>query len=303
MRHLKKLICLSIVLSMFCSLNVFALEIDDMEEIGIPSNISMIEHNLITGEIEEKVYQENVNLTDTAMFLDPCMPSSIIGDDDREPIDYASGMPAAAIGKLLISGPNGKTYGGTGFLVADDLVLTAGHCLDSDIMGGHATSIVFKAGLNPDGTYIAAANAHESYLPAEWENNRNSDWDWALLRLDKSLGSTIGYINCRVETSPTGKSCEIQGYAGDWSTGGNTGVTQVVGYGSVLAHTTYKMYYNADTYKGMSGAPVFIAYAYGEYGALIGVSGIHTSGTNDTETRNSGTRITPSILTVISNKQ
>lgn len=229
MRRFKKLICLSIVLSMFCSLNVFAMEIGNMEEIGNPSNILMMEHNLITGEVEEKVYQEDTNLTDTAMFLEPCLPSSIIGDDDREPIDYASGLPATAIGKLIISAPNGKTYGGTGFLVSDDLVLTAGHCLDSDEMGGHASSIVFKAGLNPDGTYMASANAYESYLPAEWENNRNSNWDWALLRLDRSIGATIGYINCRVENSPTGKTCEIQGYPVEWSTGGNKGVTQVVG--------------------------------------------------------------------------
>lgn len=288
---------------MFCSLNVYAVEIENMEEMGITPNILMIEHNLITGEVEERVYQENKNLTDTAMFLEPCMPFSIIGDDDREPVDFVSGMPAEAIGKLIISGPNGKTYGGTGFLVSDDLVLTAGHCLDSDEMGGHATSIVFKAGLDADGTYIASANAHESFLPAEWENNRNSDCDWALLRLDKSIGTTIGYINCRVENSPTGKMCEIQGYPVEWSTGGNTGVTQVVGYGRVLDNTSYKIFYNADTTGGMSGAPVIITYAYGEYGALRGVSGIHTNGTSGSETRNSGTMITPSILTVIRNKQ
>lgn len=288
---LKKLLCLSAILSVVCSTTVYATE-------PTPS-ITMIEHNLSTGEVEETVYQNDTDLTDSSEFLNKCVPFTIIGDDDREPIDFPTSLPFSAIGKLSIIGPNGNTYGGTGFLVSDDLVLTAGHCLDGDDMGGHAVSITFRAGLNYNGTYLASANATESYLPSPWENERDMNWDWALLRLDKPIGASIGFLSLTVDNAPVGKACEIYGYPVDWSGGPNypTGISQVTGFGHVIGSSQYRINYDADTEGGMSGAPIFIA-----NGSSFHLSGIHTNGILANQSGNSGVRITSAILTVLNEK-
>lgn len=280
---------------MLFSLSVLAHENESEENTNQESEIVMIEHNLITGEVEENGYPINEDLTDSSMFLTPIAPFSIIGEDNREPVDF----PIEVIGKLEITGRNGKSYGGTAFLVSDDLILTAGHCLDNDEMGGHATKLVFKAGLHYNGSYIASANATESYLPPQWEENRDPNWDWALLRLDKPIGATVGYETIRVNEVPFGKACEIVGYDVNYSPKN----IQLIGFGHVQGYEQFRLYYNADTEGGMSGSPIYIAYAQNDYGTRFAISGIHTNGTSSSEARNSGVRITTSIINMLNYKK
>lgn len=297
MRKLKKIFCLSLTLSMLFSSNVYAQNLENAIEIDTTETISMTKYDLVTGEIEEEVYQENKNLTDSSTFIPSCSTFSIIGDDEREPIDFASYYPYSAIGRLEITFPNGSGYG-TGFVVSNDLVLTAGHNVELKRMGGSATKLIFKAGLHIE-SYIASANATAIYIPTQWKQSEDPNWDWALLRLDKSIGSKTGCINCRVEGNPNGMPCEVTGYAKDW----NPKTIQVTGFGRILDSTQYRLFHNADTEKGMSGAPIFIAYAIGDGTASIAVSGIQTQGTGDDEPRNSGVRITTSLLTVLNSKK
>lgn len=286
------------VASLLFSSYVYAEEADNEKQISIPDSFTMIEYDYETGEEKEVTYQTDTSLTDTSQFLSPVEPYSIIGDDEREPLDFPDSLPLSAIGKIYITGANGKHYVGTGFLVSDDLVLTAGHCLKNSEMGGNATGFEFKSGLYPNGAYRGSANAYRSYIPSQWENGYNSDWDWGLLRLDSPLGSSIGYLNCTTGPStPTGRQCEIMGYPEDWVTGQYQGTTQVVGFGTIMASSQYKIFYDADTTGGMSGAPIFISNT-----PNMSVSGIHTNGTGLTQPFNSGVRITSAILTVISQK-
>lgn len=283
------------MLSMFCFLDVSAKGIEQNAESSMRAEFVMVESDFITGKVEKNIYQIDENLTDSSMFLTSHTPLSIIGEDDREPLDF----PNEVVGKLEITAPNGKKYEGTAFLVAEDLILTAGHCLYDYKMGGFATKMVFKAGLNYDGTYIASANATGSYLPLPWKEKRDSDWDWAILRLDKPIGATVGYEICRVDDNPFGKPCEIVGYGVNYE----PDTVQLTGFGNILKYSQYRLYYDADTSGGMSGSPIYVVYGHGDYGADIAVSGIHTNGTGEFETRNSGVRITPSLLTVLKNKK
>lgn len=70
---------------MLFSLSVLAHENESEENTNQESEIVMIEHNLITGEVEENGYPINEDLTDSSMFLTPIAPFSIIGEDNREP--------------------------------------------------------------------------------------------------------------------------------------------------------------------------------------------------------------------------
>lgn len=307
MKQFKKVICLSIILSMLCSSSVYAKETKNEQFSENASDIVIVEHDLITGETEKKVYQDNKNLTDASMFLEPnvSLPSAlstsksrtIIGEDDLQPADE----PIPQIGRLSITGSNGSVYVGTGFLVSDNLVLTAGHCLINKDMG-KAVSIKFKAGLMFDGSYLASANATRCYLPSPWEDSFDSNWDWALLRLDKPLGSSLGYFNLKVASNPVGMSIDIPGYPAKYDTNG-TGVlnnqTLVYGWGNVTDCTAYRLLYTADTMGGMSGSPI-MSFIGGDYCAY----GIHTNGFVENQTpRNSGVRISTSIITVLNNSR
>src|SRR5262249_48182109 len=74
---------------------------------------------------------------------------SIIGEDERVRILDTDLMPWCMICNLRIEGPRGAAVG-TGWLIGPRTVLTAGHCVHHQMIGGWAQRIVVTPGMNRD---------------------------------------------------------------------------------------------------------------------------------------------------------
>jgi hypothetical protein len=112
-----------------------------------------------------------------------------------------------------------KEYSGTGWLVAKDLVVTAGHNV-SHAAHGRAESVRAFIGYEnrssienpPDG--MEERNGHLVATPAEWHFHRTVKFDVAFLRLERSFNKVrpIQYIQTPDNTE---QNLLVVGYPGD----------------------------------------------------------------------------------------
>jgi len=118
------------------------------------------------------------------------------GDTPGEPID-ASQPPARAIGLLEMS--DGGLCSAS--VVADDVILTAAHCLFDENHQSVAAER-FSAGYD-QGNFVATARIRDAYVPPQFdhrrflETNEVDGYDWALLRLDRAVGRETGILPIR----------------------------------------------------------------------------------------------------------
>jgi protease YdgD len=184
------------------------------------------------------------------------------GHDDRVlvPVDEA---PWRYMGLLRMD--NGGACSAT--LVARDVIATAAHCLTSE------------RGADANGRFISASGGREArvvaYLLDRSFNYRRfattdeiDGLDWALLRLDRPLGDTLGYARIRSITGPNrplGTGLMQAGYS--WDTGvhlsGNLSCRMIA------MHADNTFAHECDTTRGDSGSGFVVR--NGEGFDLVGV--------------------------------
>ena len=127
-----------------------------------------------------------------------------------------------------------------------------------------------------------------AYYSSGWMDAEDSrvEYDWAVLVLEKNLGSTMGYLNVTTDLPAMGYACGVYGYADEL----NKAESLHISTGTREVGTTNWFTYNATTYGGFSGGPII-----NSSGNIIGVhKGIQESTGNAM-----GTRITPDIANLI----
>ncbi len=223
-------------------------------------------------------------------------PNSVIGSDTRQEIMKTSDFPYKAICKVVTTWYNTK-YGtvkghGTGFMIHNYYMLTAGHNIYEPEFGGYCDKVEVYPARNriyaPYGPY----NGVEAKVTNEFvEDVDDQAEDWALVKLNSDVGSTTGYFGLDISTNGYDllqKNISVTGYPMDKSDGG---VGMWKGTGTVKTQNMYEIGYTCDTYKGDSGSPVYLSNNR--------VVAIHVRGINPTNDYNEGTKINSKVSGLI----
>lgn len=222
--------------------------------------------------------------------INPCTiipPNNMIRDYDTSVV------------QLDISNKYSKAYGSE-FIVGDHLIATAAHCVyENGIFDDITINIIDSNNIN-----VAKITPSYIHVPINYTSG-NSGYDYALLYVEEDL-SKYGMFQMGValdEYVNKNGSVVASGFPGEYSDNytGSYGV-RFKSQGNIDSSNQYKLYYDADTFGGNSGGPVYV-----EEGFKVGdntydyktVVAIHTNGFDEDANpngKNSGTKITPDIL-------
>lgn len=156
---------------------------------------------------------------------------------------------------------------GTGFLVSDNVLVTAAHCVVPD--SGY-TLLEARAYYDVHGSSYTGCN----YVVLDrlmWSYGYTAEllevkmrYDYCVATLDGSIEREF-YFNCANSTSIQNMSVTISGYPNlNAANGFNNYFYQCKSEGSILSVSEYNITYNNDTTVGMSGGPIYrLGTAYG----------------------------------------
>jgi len=151
----------------------------------------------------------------------------------------------------------------TAFLVGDDLVATAGHCLNESNL--HTRRFVFgytMASAEVSNTTIPASDVYMGTEILGWQLD-SSAADWALVKLDRKV------INRNPLTIRT--TGEVAINTGLYVLGHPVGLPQKYASNAEVRHNEHNDFFiaNLDTFGGNSGSPVFNATTHEVEGILV----------------------------------
>jgi V8-like Glu-specific endopeptidase len=208
-------------------------------------------------------------------------PNIILGSDGRVRITNTSENPYRKVVKLSVhfrTDPKDRRYGCTGSLVANKYVLTAGHCVYDRDKGGYIDSAEVVPGLN--GTYKPYGSAYMTKPRASsgWINERDNNYDYALITLDRKIGDTVGWFQMASLNEDMLKASVVRtaGYPGDKGSG--TLLATQMWYDDnlgVASVSSTLLKYDMDTYDGQSGSPVYV-FIYRNYYSYPTAVAVHS---------------------------
>lgn len=202
-------------------------------------------------------------LTICAIFLalqGSLAAAAIFEIDDRITIVPHKGSPFAAIGTLSVSK---KSPVATGFLVSNCHVLSVQH-VHSDRGTGLGKRLTFRSMLDDAhgsrirsvGTIIAGGGFDDEDLRKNLAYGRSRDW--LLLRLDRCLGKTLGFVDLvplEVKDLFAGKQTAIQVESAGVP-GGGRGLRTDPSC-AIRGATWLEVLHDCATLRGNSGSPIF----------------------------------------------
>lgn len=219
-------------------------------------------------------------------------PEVIIGDsDDRIQITDTTLFPWRAICSLRIRAGDGTSWIGTGWLVSNRVVMTAGHCVYMRDHGKWARSIEVIPGRNGGAFPFGSIMSTSFGSSRGWAEKTLSEYDYgAILLPPNAIGARVGHFGFANESDADlgGTQLNLSGYPGDKNPAG----TQWWHAQPTASAESRTIRYGIDTMAGQSGAPVWRSKNGSRY-----VVGIHTNGLS---TNNWATRIQKNVFDNIS---
>lgn len=218
----------------------------------------------------------------------PIGRESIIGPDERKRVANTRAFPYRAVALVTFEGSRC-----TGWLIGNDTVATAGHCVHTGGPRGRwyrTASYRIYPGRDGGARPYGACTAKTLYSNTAWINRSDSNYDYGAIKLNCTIGArtgTFGYY--WTQASLTGVEVEISGYPGDKP------LTQWRSTGPIEISRPHELFYANDTLGGQSGAPVFSQRS----GCGICSAAVHAYGTygrHPYDSFNHGVRITKTVF-------
>jgi len=167
--------------------------------------------------------------------------------------------------------PKGSAIG-TGFLISEQDVLTAAHCLYDPELGGWATSITFIPAR--DGAHKPLGHAHgkEWQVPKRWRKQKDSTFDYGIITLGQKVNSNFFRLRSHPQALLEDENYNITGSPGDAGKKGEMWTIR----GPLDKVDRFRLAYALDTTGGQSGSPIWRQCGC-KYSHNICV-GVHTDG-------------------------
>jgi glutamyl endopeptidase len=215
---------------------------------------------------------------------------TVHGPDNRIQITNTATYPWSVHASLLITARDGSRWIGTGWFIGPHTLATAGHCVyikNSGVPGrdGWVQSIQVMPGRNGSSMPFGAVTTSNLRTVSGWVGSGDPNYDYGAIILPTDLGRRTGWLGFGAYSDATllSSTVNISGYPGDKPAG-----TQWYHWNRVASVGPRKVYYDIDTYGGMSGSAVYRISGGGRYGVAV-----HAYGGSVT---NSGTRITKPVF-------
>lgn len=181
------------------------------------------------------------------------LQQSVIGVDTRKIIGATKTYPYRAIVRIRVHFPKlaaNIDVQGTGTLIGNDTVLTAGHVLYDRTLGGWATRVQVAPGAGKTGTPYGIVSGRQWTVPTQYSATGKASADLGVIKLATPIGKTTGYLGL-TSAMPAGTRVTLAGYA--VAAGGNLGVAT----GNLQTVSGGMATYTLDTSAGDSGSGLF----------------------------------------------
>ena len=197
-----------------------------------------------------------IALKETEPYMPDTLDKIVIGADDRVTIQDTYAYPYSAIALINARGKCGCTWGGTGYMVGPDMLVTASHVLVCTKHHEPADFMEFYFGYHPDGSYAYAYTGttqyrYGTYFPNGYDRD-SLGWDFGVVKLlEDKVGDATGYFGYYLPAKDEqidGAYLNVAGY--------RNGVLKTdVGKAKVVDEHLFAHF--ADMEPGNSGCPVF----------------------------------------------
>lgn len=151
---------------------------------------------------------------------------------------------------------------GTAFLVAEDIILTAAHCIWNDAYSDCTRKILFYPAMNGfNDSYRTTYSTYVVYtlIPSAYKNSQDETQDWALCRIKHDRGNTFGWFGLSSSAGIViGSNVSLSGYPGNEQ--GHPAVTYGYQYkstGTVTSKMGYELVSTNYVRSGYSGGPIY----------------------------------------------
>jgi len=203
----------------------------------------------------EGILDKNYGIEDTSEE-EGLKSSYVFPPDGRQKITSVTDFPWRTICKLYIETQDSSYYIGSGAIIDEFHVLTAGHCVYFLDEGGWAAEIIVVPGKDGDNEPYGRANATYLRSYTGWTVGEMIEHDWAVITLNRSIGQLTGWMGRQTEDSSSSVytgSLGTAGYPADL----DFGESMYYDYDGGDRATEYNHWFWMDSFGGQSGSPVW----------------------------------------------
>jgi V8-like Glu-specific endopeptidase len=186
--------------------------------------------------------------------------------------------PWSTVAKVIATFPDGLVAEGSGAMVGPYQALTAAHVVYDDLHGGWATDVLVLPGYDLGRAPFGSYTAEEIRAFAGFVDDRDYDYDFALLELDADAGDLTGWLGlaARSDFELLDGLQNTAGYPGDLEDG--EGMWYAADYAATVDATAIYLNGMLDAARGQSGSAVWMR--EGDARFVVGVVSTETRSYN-----------------------